>query len=270
MDADASRAQRLLPSEPALTLIRSLTVERRVRDASRCFFVEGVRNFIQAVERGWAVETLLYSERLLIAPVARQWVRRLKRAGTPYARVTPEQFRSVSRTERACGVGVVLRQALQGLDQLQVPERSCWIAVELIRTPGNLGTLMRTAQAVGCAGLIFIGSDTDPFDPWALRASMGSVFGLTLVRTTPIQLRAWTRLHGVQVVGASPEAETPFTQVRYAPRVVLMLGEERGGLSREQRALCDRLVHIPVRADVDSLNVGVAGSVLLYEILRVP
>ena len=231
-------------------------------------FVEGIRNFIQAVELGWTLETLVYSERLLIAPVARQWVRRLKRAQVPHARLTPEQFRSISHTERASGVGVILRQKLLRLSELPVPERGCWIAVGRIRVPGNLGTLMRMAAAVGCNGLIFIGTQSDPFDPTTLRASMGAAFGMTLVRATSAQLHEWTQTHHVQVIGASPAATTAFTRAHYGPRTLLLLGEERRGLDAEQRALCGQLVRIPVCAGVDSLNVAVAGSLMLYEMQR--
>jgi TrmH family RNA methyltransferase len=98
------------------------------------------------------VQTIVYSERLLIAPVARKWVRSLKRSNTPYCRVTTEQFRSISCAPRASGVGAILRQKFVGLEQVSVHDRACWMALGQIRTPGNLGTLMRSACAAGAAG----------------------------------------------------------------------------------------------------------------------
>jgi TrmH family RNA methyltransferase len=147
--------QRSLDTGPTFSLIRSLIADRRFRETSGCLFVEGIRNFISALDHGWSVQTIVYSERLLIAPVARKWVRRLKRANTPYCRLTPEEFRSISCAPRASGVGAILRQKTVGLEQVPVRDRVCWMAVGQIRTPGNLGTLMRTACAAGAAGFFF-------------------------------------------------------------------------------------------------------------------
>ena len=268
MSADETNDQRSLCPGPTFALIRSLIADRRFRETSGCLFVEGIQNFITALDHGWSVETIVYSERLLIAPVARKWVRRLKRANTPYCRLTPEQFRSISCAPRASGVGAILRQKIVGLEQVTVRERACWMAVGQIRTPGNLGTLVRTACAAGATGFFFLGDGADPFHPLAVRASMGTIFGLPLVRTNVMDLRRWTQEHDVQVIGASPDGDVLFNQTQYGARVMLMIGEERRGLTAEQRTLCDRLVRIPMHDHLDSLNAAVAGSLLLYEVLR--
>jgi TrmH family RNA methyltransferase len=161
-----------------------------------------------------------------------------------------------------------LRQKIVALEQISVRDRACWMAVGQIRTPGNLGTLMRTACAAGAAGFFFLGDTTDAFHPLAVRASMGAIFGLPLVRTDVTNLRRWTQKHGVQVIGASPDGNVSFNQTHYGARVMLMIGEERRGLTVEQRTLCDQLVRIPMEDKLDSLNAAVAGSLLLYEVLR--
>ena len=268
MAADETNDRRSLDTGPTFSLIRSLIADRRIREASGCIFVEGIRNFITALDHGWSVQTIVYSERLLIAPVARKWVRSLKRANTPYCRVTPEQFRSISCAQRASGVGAILRQKIVGLEQVSVHDRACWMAVGQIRTPGNLGTLIRTACAAGAAGFFFLGDGADAFHPLAVRASMGAIFGLPLVRTNVTNLRRWTQEHGVQVTGASPDGDVLFNRTRYGARVMLMIGEERRGLTAGQRTLCDQLVRIPMQDNLDSLNAAVAGSLLLYEVLR--
>jgi hypothetical protein len=102
MAADETNDRRSLDTGPTFSLIPSLIADPRIREASGCIFVEGVRNFIMAVDQGWSVQTIVYSERLLIAPLARKWVRGLKRDNTPYCRVTSEQFRSISCAQRAC------------------------------------------------------------------------------------------------------------------------------------------------------------------------
>jgi TrmH family RNA methyltransferase len=268
MAADETNDQRSLDTGPTFSLIRTLTTDRRAREASGCIFVEGIRNFITALDHGWSLQTLVYSERLLIAPVARKWVRRLKRANTPYCKVTPEQFRSISGAPRASGVAAILHQKMVRLEQVPVTGRACWMAVGQIRTPGNLGTLMRTACAAGAAGFFFLGDGADAFHPQAVRASMGAIFALPLVRTNVPNLRRWIQQHGVQVIGASPDGDVLFNRTNYGARVMLMIGEERRGLTAEQRALCDQLVRIPMQDNLDSLNAAVAGSLLLYEVLR--
>jgi TrmH family RNA methyltransferase len=125
---------------------------------------------------------------------------------------------------------------------------------------------MRTADAVGCAGLILLGDTADPYHPDAVRASRGTLFALRLVRASVADLVAWTRRHGVGVVGTSPSAAVEYRGVRYARPLVLLMGSERAGLSAAERALCDRLVRIPMAGSSDSLNLAVSTGVLLYEL----
>src|SRR5262249_35438570 len=155
------------------------------------FFAEGIRNFVEAVDHSFSIDSLIYSERLLISPIARKLVRRLKRAGVPFARVSPEQFRAISQTERASGVAAIFRQGVQRLDQIDPNQHICWTALNYIRSLGNLGTLLRTSAAVGAAGLILIGDSIDPFDPNVVRATMGAIFKQSIVRTTADQFRSW-------------------------------------------------------------------------------
>jgi TrmH family RNA methyltransferase len=242
--------------------------DRRYRDLHGRFFVEGVRNFVSAVDQGCAVDALLYSERLLTSPIARKLVRRLKRAGTPFARVSPEQFRSVSRAERASGVGAILRQQVLDLQHLAPGDAPCWVVLSQVRAPGNVGTLIRTSAAVGAAGFILLGGSVDPFDPVVVRASMGALFQQTFVRANIEQLRQWAYQHELLVVGASPDGTLAYDQARYTRPTVLILGEERQGLTDAQRAICQQIVRIPMVAGADSLNLGVAGSLLMYAVVR--
>jgi len=259
---------RQLEITPTLSAIERLQRDRGYRDSRGLFFIEGVRNFIQAVDHHFSVDTLLYSEKLLINPLARKLVRRLKRTGVPFARVTPEEFRSVSKTERASGVAAILRQRVQSLDQVKLGNRQCWTTLSRVRSPGNFGTLLRTSAATGAAGFILLGDSIDPFDPAVVRATMGALFKQTIVRTTAEQLRRWVRLNSIQVIGASPDGVQDYRQVSYTRPALLMLGSERKGLTDEQRSICNRIVRIPMAEGMDSLNVAVAGSLLMYEVFR--
>lgn len=268
MASDSTPGQWPLELAPTLTLINQLIADRYTRDRQGRFFLEGVRNFVAAVDHGLAIEAIIYSERLLTAPLARKLVRQLKRSGVSALRVSPEQFRSISRTPRAAGVGAIIRQPLTGLPGNISSAPPCWIALSRLRSPGNFGTLIRTAAATGAAGFILLGDQIDPFHPSVVRASMGAIMGQRLVRASMVEFQSWVRTHRLQVVGAAPSGIVLYTQLRYRPPLVLLLGEERAGLTAAEQELCHAIVRIPMAAGTDSLNLGVAGSLLLYEIQR--
>jgi TrmH family RNA methyltransferase len=127
---------------------------------------------------------------------------------------------------------------------------------------------VRTAEAVGASGIIFLGDQADPFDPAVVRASMGGIFRIQLARAGIELFEAWVRRHGCTVVGASPAGSTSYTDVPVDPPLVVLLGEERVGLSPRETAVATHLARIPMVGTADSLNVGVAAGVMLYEILR--
>lgn len=248
--------------------IRHLQTDRAHRDARRTFFVEGVRNVVQAIESGFHLETLVYSEKLLIVPIARKLVRDRCRSGTPTLHVSPESFRQVSTTPRASGVGAVIAQRWMPLHGASPRAGLCWVVLEGVRSEGNLGSLIRTSEAIGGAGFILVGPHIDPFAPGVVRASMGAVFRQSFIRTNERSFRNWMRRHRCRAVGASPEGSADLHRFRYPRPTILVLGEERRGLTAMQRDLCTHLVRIPMVGAADSLNLAVAGSLLLYEVYR--
>ena len=258
------------PLDTALTLsrIRKLQTDRRYRDQHRLFFIEGVRNFVEAVDHGFSFETLLYSEKLLTAPLARKFVRQLKRAGIPFARASPEAFRSISRAKRASGVAAILHQRIKTLEQVRPDRFSCWTVLSQVQSLGNFGTLLRTSAAIGANGFILLGQHIDVYEPVVVRATMGALFRQTIVRTNVERFRHWIERYDLAVVGASPDGVVEYDQVRYTRPTVVLLGHERTGLTDEERSLCQQLVRIPMVAGTDSLNLGVAGSLLLYAVFR--
>ena len=266
---DEHRADfRQIDVAPTLTRIRKLQSDRRYRDQHRLFFIEGVRNFVEAVDHGFFFESLLYSEKLLTAPLARKFVRQLKRSGVPFARASPEEFRSISRAERASGVAAILRQRIQILDQIQPDQFACWTVLSQVRSLGNFGTLLRTSAASGANGFILLGPHIDPYEPVVVRATMGALFKQTLVRTNIDRFRNWIQTHRLPVIGASPDGVVEYDQVQYTRPTLLMLGNERSGLTDEERSLCQQIVRIPMVGGTDSLNLAVAGSLLLYAVFR--
>jgi TrmH family RNA methyltransferase len=248
--------------------IKRLQADRAHRDARRMFFIEGVRNIVQAIENGFHVETLVSSEKLLIVPIARKLVRDRCRSGTPTLHVSPETFRQISTTHHASGIGAIVSQRWSPLHGASPRAGLCWVVLEAVRSEGNLGSLIRTSEAVGGAGFILVGSRIDPFDLAVVRASMGALFRQTFIRTSSPSLRNWLRRHRCRVVGASPDGAAELHRFDYPRPTILVLGEERQGLSPFLRGLCSDLVRIPMVGAADSLNLAVAGSLLLYEVFR--
>jgi TrmH family RNA methyltransferase len=248
--------------------IHRLQSDRAYRDYQRCFYVEGVRNFVEAVKNQYEISRIIYSEKLLIVPLARKLVRQLRRSGIPTLRLTPEEFRSISQTRRASGVGAILRQRWQNLENVSPVQGLCWTVLDQVRFGGNLGTLIRTSEAIGGAGFVFLGDRIDLYSSSITRAAMGAVFRQSFVRTTAAQLQRWRSRHGAVIIGASPEGPIDFHTFRFPEGSLLVLGDERRGLTAQQNDMCDYIVRIPMEGKADSLNLGVAGSLLMYEVYR--
>ena len=255
------------PDNP-LTQVRSLQSNRQLRDSTRRFWIEGLRQFLWACDAGLTFDTVYHSRVLLKSGDVRRRIDRFVASGVRRVGLSPEEFRSISITERASGVGAIVRQHWTSLQRLDPRAGLCWLVVESIRSPGNLGTILRTAEATGAAGVIFVGCDADPFDPRVVRASMGGIFHLKLARTTLPELRQWSSEHGVRIVGLSPRASRLWTDIPTDHPTALLIGEERQGLTVGAAALCDTSARLPMVGCGDSINVAVATGVMLYELVR--
>ena len=251
-----------------LKRVKDLQTQRNARDQHKQFYVEGIRNFVRANDHGFEIETILYSEKLCTAPVARQLVRRSRRAGIPVLNVTPETYRSLSVTEHASGVGAILRQRWDTLESVDPQSQCLWIVFEAVGNAGNLGTLIRTAEAVGANGFILLGRSLELHTPATVRATMGALYTQRFIRSSLNAFTAWIRNHNLSVVGASPDGNVDFDTYVYPRATFLFSGEERKGLTPPQRNLCGELLRIPMVGTSDSFNLAVAGSLMLYQIYR--
>jgi RNA methyltransferase, TrmH family len=247
--------------------IRALRL-RKERERSGLCYVEGIRAVGEAVQTSAEVETLVVAPALLTSDFARALVERAAAEGVAALEVTPAVFASLSEREGPQGLAAVVRQRWARLEDVRVAPGECWLALDAIADPGNLGTIVRTCDAAGAAGLVLLGGSTDPYDPAAVRASMGAVFGLRLARASWDAFVAWAQEDGVRLVGTSARDGEHYREADFGERTVLLLGSEREGLSAEQRAACDVLVSIPMRGRASSLNLAVAAGVLLYEALE--
>jgi TrmH family RNA methyltransferase len=255
------------PNNPAIRQIRRLH-ERAGREQRGLVYIEGMRLVASAIEHQAQIATLIACRPLLTHPFARRLVRVQQQAGTPVLWVTPEVMHSLALAAAAQGVGAVVRQRWDALGRVKPADELCWIALDIIHAPGNLGTILRTSAAVGGAGIILLGEQVDPYAPATVRATMGAVFAQRFVRTTVAEFARWKRRRGVQLVGTSPHAPLDYHAVAYRAPTVLLMGGERQGLSPELQALCDVMVQIPMVGGGDSLNVAVATAIMLYELFN--
>jgi TrmH family RNA methyltransferase len=252
---------------PSIKRVRALRV-RKERDRTGECFVEGLHIVGEAVAAPAPLTSLIVAPDLLTSAFGRQLVERARRQGTPCLEVSADAFRACSTRDGPQGLGAVVRQRWQPLATLWTQPTDLWVALEAIQDPGNLGTILRTADAVGAAGAVLIGVTTDPYDPIAVRASMGAIFTQRLVRATYEEFADWRQRSRCCLLGATGSAMADYRTAAYARPLVLLLGGERQGLSRRLAALCDATARIPMVGRGDSLNVAVAASVILYEAFR--
>jgi len=257
------------PRSPAsaVKLARALS-RRAVRDEHGLCLVEGIRHVAEAALAG-RVDTLLVAPALLTSDFARRVVDDQRAAGVDVVETSPDTLRSIASRENPQGIVAIARQRWEELRDLPAAAGLCWLALDAVQDPGNLGTILRTSAAVGGAGAILLGPSTDPYHSSAVRASMGALFRQRLVRATFGELAAWSRRGGASLVGATVDAATSYRDAHYAFPLVLLMGSEREGLSAAQAAACDLTVSIPMApGGVDSLNLAVATGVILYEIFH--
>jgi RNA methyltransferase, TrmH family len=254
-------------SNARIKQIRALR-SRRQRERTGLFFIEGARLVAEAVQTRAAIETLVVAPALLTSPFGQEVAHAPELRGVARLEVTPEVFDCLALRDGTQGIGAVVRQRWEPLESVGTGDGRCWVAVDSVQNPGNLGTILRTSAAVGGAGVVLIDETTDPYDPSAVRATLGTLFSQRLVRTTFASFAAWKRRRECPVIGTSPSAQIDYKEVTYRPPPILLMGSERRGLSAEQQALCDVVVRIPMIGRCDSLNLGVAASLLLYEVFH--
>ena len=238
---------------------------REHRDRTGRYVVEGARFVHEALRTRTPIVGALVCRDLLNAGAAHA-VASLERRGVPICGATRDEYASVSAAQSPTGVALIVRQRWSAPGRPDGREVPLWLALGTVRSPGNLGTILRTARAAGAAGALFLDPATDPFHPTTVRASMGAILALPLMRITAGHLAAWKRRTRTLVVGTSADAPHDFRDLPRCRPTVVMLGCERRGMSRAQRRACDLTVSIPMAPGCDSLNVAVAAGIMLFAV----
>jgi RNA methyltransferase, TrmH family len=249
-------------TNPLVKLARSLH-QRKSREESGLFLAEGLKIVTEAVDLGFAPRHLLHGPGG-DHPVLRRVLRATEAAGGEVVEVSREVLEKIARRDNPQAVLGVFAQSFAPIEALEPGSARCWVALQAVRDPGNLGTIVRTADAAGCGGVILVGDCCDPFSVEAVRATMGSIFAVPIYRLEVEAFLRWRRSWPGAVVGTLLTAEADYRSADYrAPSLVLM-GNEQAGLPPELAAACDVAVKIPMRGRADSLNLSVATGIMIY------
>ncbi len=252
-------------ANPKIKQIRKLA-DRKERSASGLYFVEGLRIVIEALQQWAEIEHLIIAPDLIRSDTGEKWIQSFERDFPgKVIHVTADVFRSLSQKDGPQGLAAVLRQRWADLADITEQPGDCWVALDEVADPGNLGTILRTCDATGVKGVILLDSCTDPYDPTALRGSMGAIFSVQLVKATLDQFESWVNARRIPVIGASDKAKQNYHSMSYPNPMVLLMGSERQGLDQRHLDMCTEVVSIPMRGRSNSLNLAVATGILLYE-----
>lgn len=254
-------------SNPKVKAIRKLE-SKKYRDASGEFFIEGLRTVGEAIQTGAPIQSLVIAPDLLVSEFGQSLLKHPAVNDVERVEVSKEIFEKIAHKDGPQGIGAVVQQSWYPLEQAEIIQTSLWVVLDRIADPGNLGTIMRTADAVGCQGLILLGPSTDPHDATAVKASMGAIFSLALVKSDWTAFHTWLVENRIKLVGTSDRAKTDYQAVSYQRPLTLLMGSERQGLPDEMINACDTLVRIPMVGRADSLNLAVAAGIVLYEVFN--
>jgi TrmH family RNA methyltransferase len=250
-------------ANPTVKAVRALHL-RKAREATGLFVAEGLKTVAEGVELGHAPEILMHGPEAAGHPLLKTALAATAAAGGEAVEVTAAILAKVSRRDNPQAVVGVFRQAFAPLTSLGPQDAACWVALHRVRDPGNLGTIVRTADAAGCGAVILVGECCDPYSVEAVRATMGSIFATPLARASEAEFAAWREAWPGSVVGTLLSAETDYRAADYQAPALILMGNEQQGLTPEMARLCDVNVKIPMRGRADSLNLAVATGIMIY------
>ena len=248
-------------TNPTVKAARALHM-RKARDESGLFLVEGLKSVIEAVRAGRTPRLLLHGAGAADHPLTLE----AARVAGETVEVGDAILAKISRRDNPQAVLGVFEQAFTSLSDLDPTAARCWVALQAVRDPGNLGTIIRTADAAGCGGVVLVGECCDPYSVEAVRATMGSIFAVPLVRASVAEFVDWRETWPGAVAGTLLSAVTDFRAADYRDPTLILMGNEQAGLPDDLAAICDVTVKIPMRGRADSLNLAVATGVMIYAV----
>jgi TrmH family RNA methyltransferase len=253
-------------SNPTVKHLRSLR-EKKHRKAAGQFMAEGLRLLTDALACGHVPQVLVMGERRDPHPLLAELERAVEQSGGEVIETSEDILSKITGKDNPQGVAGVFAEFDTSLAGIDRSVAKIWLVAQALRDPGNLGTMLRTGDAVGAGGLILIDDCADPFSVEAVRASMGAVFTQKIAQASWGEFLPWLRGGDGQLVAASLRDAVPYRGAPYAAPCFVLVGNESRGLPEEYELACDLRVTMPMRGRADSLNAAVAAAVLAYEVL---
>ena len=254
-------------SNPLVKQIKSLR-DKKHRRAEGLFLAEGLRILTEASEAGQLPKMVVSTAEGAQHPLAAQLIEAVEAAGGEAIETSRDILSKLSGKDNPQAVLGVFEEFDTSLTAIDRSASNIWLVAQALRDPGNLGTMLRTGDAVGAGGLILIDDCVDPFSVEAVRASMGAMFTQRIARTRWIDFLGWLRAGPGQLVGTSLNTDKDYQAVSYAAPTFILAGNEAQGLPPDYETECDVLVRMPMLGKADSLNVAVATAVMAYEVLN--
>lgn len=249
-------------SNPLVKNIRALH-HRKARAASGLFLVEGIHHVGSALEAKWGIDTLLYAPDLLTSDFAQSLLEDALRTDITLQPVSAKVMESLTEKDNPQGILATVRQRSVGLEDLHALR--CGVALVSPQDPGNVGTILRTLDAVGADALFILEGGVELYHPTCVRASMGTLFWKPVVQASFDEFFRWVKKREIQLIGTSAHAKNDYRNLRMGDSSwILLMGSEQKGLSPEQTDACDMTISLPMRGKVGSLNLAVATGILLY------
>jgi RNA methyltransferase, TrmH family len=255
-------------ANPIVKDIKALALKKH-RDETGTFMAEGLKLVIDALDLGWKLKILVVAKAALSKDITAQTTARALAAGALVLEASEKVIGAITRRDNPQGVVGVFEQRWRDLKVLKPGGEDVYVALDRVRDPGNLGTIIRTADAAGAKGVILVGECTDPFSMETVRATMGSVFAVPLFRADEAGFLAFRKQFKGLVAGTHLKGSVDHRTVDYNNKsVMLLMGNEQAGLPETLSEACDVLMRIPQEGRADSLNLAVATAIALYEARR--
>lgn len=268
--SDATRGEvRAITSltNPVIKDIRALAMKKE-RERTGLFTAEGLKLVADAIDGGWDLRQLVHSSKVRDQPMVRRIVAQATARGALVLEVSDAVLEKIARRDNPQMVIGVFAQRWLRLADLDPARQTLVIALEGVKDPGNLGTVVRTADAVGASAVVLIGDTTDPFGTEAVRASMGSIFARPLIRAEVDAFFAWAGASALPVIGTHLKGAVDYRAVEWREPGILLMGNEQSGLPQPIAERCHALVKIPMAGSADSLNLAIATAVVAFEARR--
>ena len=252
-------------SNPLVKDIRALAL-KKFRDQQGAFMAEGLKLVIDALDQGWTIRSLVFAKAGLGNASVERAAARTVAAGGTVLEVGEKVLGAITRRDNPQMVVGVFAQRLAPLPSIRPSGDDVWVALDRVRDPGNLGTIIRTADAVGCAGVVLVGTTCDPYSLEAIRATMGSIFAVPIAKLDRAAFLELQKAWRGDVIGTHLDARDDFRTSDYGGPQLIVMGSEGPGLSSGAAAVCTKLVKIPMAGKLDSLNLAIATALMLYQV----